>query len=81
MFRMFRELFEVFAPFSKFSDLFGPVRTCSDALGCIRMRLEASESFRKKFEHFAFLNWSLVVSDVILQKNFFHSTMINSESE
>ena len=37
---LFRILFDVFASFSRFSDLLGPAGTCSDALGYVRMRLD-----------------------------------------
>ena len=37
----FRKFVDVFASFSRFSDLLGPAGTCSDALGYVRMRLDA----------------------------------------
>ena len=40
-FQILREFFEVFAIFSKFLDLVGPPRTCSDGFGCVRMPLPA----------------------------------------
>ena len=51
----FRNLFDVFASFLKFSDLLRPVRIHSDAFGCIRMHLDASgcvQILSEKFENF-----------------------------
>ena len=50
--RIFRKFFDVFASFSRFSDLLGPVRTCSDLFGCIRMHLDAFGSVRTRSENF-----------------------------
>ena len=40
-FEVLREMFVVFSGFSKFSDLLGPVRTCSEVFGYIQMHLHA----------------------------------------
>ena len=44
IFANFRDVFDVFASISKFSDVLGPIRpirTCWDAFGCIRIHSEA----------------------------------------
>ena len=42
---IFRKFLDVFASFSRFSDLLGPTGTCSDALGCVRTRPENFGNF------------------------------------
>ena len=47
MFTMFSQNVRGFRKFLKFSDLLGPVRTCSDAFRCVWARSEAFGRFQK----------------------------------
>ena len=49
---MFSEFSDLFGPVRTCSDLLGPVRTCSDAFGCIQMHLEAFGCVRTRSENF-----------------------------
>ena len=51
-FEVFRKFFEVFASFLKFSGQFGPVWTCLDLFGCVRMHSDASGCVRVRLEIF-----------------------------
>ena len=48
--RFFLQLFESFASFFKFFEVSGPVWTCSDLFGHVRMHSEALGCFRNKSE-------------------------------
>ena len=66
--RSFPIVFDVFASCLRFSDVLGPVRTCSDPFGCVWMRSEVSASvstLSEIFEKFLekFWNFSLTSSE------------------
>ena len=84
----FREVFDVFASvfkgfvsFSKFSDLFGPIRICSDLLGRIRMHSDTFASvwkFSEKFGFFLMFELFSIISDIFWQKTFFTAVSYQS---
>ena len=69
----FQDLFDVFASFSKFPDMFGPIWMRLDLLGHVRTYSDAFRSvwtLSDKIDNFGISESVFDVSDVILQETF-----------
>ena len=76
--RFVRKIFKVFVSFSKFSDVFGPIRMRSDLRGRIRMHSDAFQSvwtLSDKIENFGILELVFDVSGCKFTKHFRPSTV------